>query len=140
MPMSHAFQKLLTSVAIVVVLLLVIFAVAVYELLSRKAYVSVVSPSGKYIIESVAGASLLTPRETVYLRFYERENPAHVYRTPLFPELALDMRAREDEAEVGVVFIYLDKKANTFSLALSRPDEHWMNRFISNTSYMLMEN
>jgi hypothetical protein len=92
------------------------------------------------LIESVPASSLLTPRDFVYLRFTDLNNPNQVYRTPLFSELELDMRADEDEKTVGVVFIEFDKSSKAFTLGLSSPKKHWLNFFISNTPYRVLEN
>ncbi|ANI57446.1 hypothetical protein PDR5_57160 [Pseudomonas sp. DR 5-09] len=41
---------------------------------------------------------------------------------------------------MGVIFIALSKKSKQFTLALSNPRKHWMDFFISNTPYKVLEN
>ncbi|WP_064600469.1 hypothetical protein [Pseudomonas sp. DR 5-09] len=108
--------------------------------LIRASDVSKKSPSGQYLIESVPAGSILTPRDSVYLRFTDLNDPGRVYRTPLFSDVSLDMSADEDEETVGVIFIALSKKSKQFTLALSNPRKHWMDFFISNTPYKVLEN
>lgn len=115
-------------------------ALVVTGILSRAADVSIRSPSGQYLIESVPASSLLTPRDSVYLRFTDLNDLGHVYRTPLFSDVSLDMTADESDDAVGVVFIMLDKKSKEFTLALSNPRKHWLDLFISNTPYEVIPN
>ncbi|WP_454846752.1 MULTISPECIES: hypothetical protein [Pseudomonas] len=132
-------KHMIFAVALVVSLAVAI-AIVVNGVLTRSPDVSKKSPSGQYLIESVPASSLLTPRDFVYLRFTDLNNPSQVYRTPLFSELELDMRADEDEKTVGVVFIEFDKSSKAFTLGLSSPKKHWLNFFISNTPYRVLEN
>ena len=132
-------KHMIFAVALVVSLAVAI-AIVVNGVLTRSPDVSKKSPSGQYLIESVPASSLLTPRDAVYLRFTDRDHPDQVYRTPLFSELSLDMRAKEDAQTVGVVFIELDKASKKFTLALSNPRRHWLDFFISNTPSEIMDN
>ncbi|WP_150604662.1 hypothetical protein [Pseudomonas fluorescens] len=109
-------------------------------ILNRAADVSLRSPSGQYLIESVPASSILTPRDSVYLRFTDLNDLGHVYRTPLFSDVSLDMNADESDDAVGVVFIKLDKKSKVFTLALSNPRKHWLDQFISNAPYEVIPN
>ncbi|KAB0504437.1 MULTISPECIES: hypothetical protein [Pseudomonas] len=133
-------HKYAISLAVLLCSLLIAIAIIVVEVLGRAPDYSKKSPSGQYLIESVPASSLLTPRDFVYLRFTDLNNPSQVYRTPLFSELELDMRADEDEKTVGVVFIEFDKSSKAFTLGLSSPKKHWLNFFISNTPYRVLEN
>jgi len=137
--MTSAKKYIVWTLACVVGLFAFVGLVVV-GVLTRSASVSDVSPSGKYIIESVSASSLLTPRGTVYLRIIDRDHVSQVYRSPIFSQDSLDMRFREDDATVGVVFIEMDKATKKYTLWLSGTKEHWLNFFISNTPYEILEN
>ncbi|MDI3353513.1 hypothetical protein MO767_03835 [Pseudomonas sp. UYIF39] len=133
-------HKYFISLAALLVSLIIAVAIILAGIVGRASDVSKKSPSGQYLIESVPASSLLTPRDSVYLRFTDLNNPDQVYRTPLFSELELDMSADEDEKTVGVVFITLDKSSKKFKLELSSPRTSLLNIFISNTPYKVLEN
>lgn len=135
-----SWRKFFLSLAALLVSFLIAVAFIVNGVLSRAPDVSKKSPYGHYLIESVPASSLLTPRDSVYLRFTDLNNPGHVYRTPLFSDVSLDMNADESDDAVGVVFIMLDKKSKEFTLALSNPRKHWLDLFISNTPYKVLAN
>lgn len=78
-------MKIRHKYSISLAVLLIAIAIIVVEVLERAPDYSKKSPSGQYLIESVPASSLLTPRDFVYLRFTDLNNPSQVYRTPLFP-------------------------------------------------------
>lgn len=135
-----SWRKFYLSLAALLVSFLIAVAFIVIGVLSRAPDVSKKSPYGHYLIESVPASSLLTPRDSVYLRFTDLNDLGHVYRTPLFSDVSLDMTADESDDAVGVVFIRLDKKSKVFTLALSNPRKHWLDLFISNTPYEVIPN
>ncbi|MEB2650198.1 hypothetical protein [Pseudomonas siliginis] len=135
-----SWRKFFLSLAALLVSFLIAVAFIVNGVLSRAPDVSKKSPYGHYLIESVPASSLLTPRDSVYLRFTDLNDLGHVYRTPLFSDVSLDMTADESDDAVGVVFIMLDKKNKEFTLALSNPRKHWLDLFISNTPYEVIPN
>lgn len=135
-----SWRKFFLSLAALLVSFLIAVAFIVIGVLSRAPDVSKKSPYGHYLIESVPASSLLTPRDSVYLRFTDLNDLGHVYRTPLFSDVSLDMTADESDDAVGVVFIMLDKKSKEFTLALSNPRKHWLDLFISNTPYEVIPN
>lgn len=135
-----SWRKFFLSLAALLVSFLIAVAFIVNGVLSRAPDVSKKSPYGHYLIESVPASSLLTPRDSVYLRFTDLNDLGHVYRTPLFSDVSLDMTADESDDAVGVVFIMLDKKTKEFTLALSNPRKHWLDLFISNTPYEVIPN
>lgn len=135
-----SWRKFFLSLAALLVSFLIAVAFIVNGVLSRAPDVSKKSPYGHYLIESVPASSLLTPRDSVYLRFTDLNELGHVYRTPLFSDVSLDMTADESDDAVGVVFIRLDKKSKVFTLALSNPRKHWLDLFISNTPYEVIPN
>ncbi len=75
-----------------------------------------------------------------YLRVIDTQEPEKTYRTPLYDTQSLDMRAFEDEAEVGITWIYFDRKNKTFTISMPQWEESWLNIFISNTQYNVLEN
>ncbi|BBN65835.1 MULTISPECIES: hypothetical protein [Pseudomonas] len=137
-------MKVLNKILVVFLVLITGLAIAiaflVSSILGRVPDVSKKSPSGDYLIESVPASSLLTPRDAVYLRFTDLRNPDKIYRTPLFSDISLDMQADEDQNTVGVIFIEFNKKSKKFTLALPNPREHWLDFFVSNTPYKVLEN
>lgn len=135
-----SWRKFFLSLAALLVSFLIAVAFIVNGVLTRAPDVSKKSPYGHYLIESVPASSLLTPRDSVYLRFTDLNDLGHVYRTPLFSDVSLDMTADESDDAVGVVFIRLDKKSKVFTLALSNPRKHWLDLFISNTPYEVIPN
>ncbi|MFJ4493764.1 hypothetical protein [Pseudomonas atacamensis] len=135
-----SWRKFFLSLAALLVSFLIVVAFILNGVLSRAPDVSKKSPYGHYLIESVPASSLLTPRDSVYLRFTDLNDLGHVYRTPLFSDVSLDMTADESDDAVGVVFIMLDKKSKEFTLALSNPRKHWLDLFISNTPYEVIPN
>ncbi|MFD2885098.1 hypothetical protein ACFS4T_33895 [Pseudomonas lini] len=67
-------------------------------------------------------ARFLTPRDFVYLRFTDLNNPSQVYRTPLFfPSWSWICAPTKMKKTVGVVFIEFDKSSKAFTLGLSSP-------------------
>lgn len=135
-----SWRKFFLSLAALLISFLIAVAFIVNGVLSRAPDVSKKSPYGHYLIESVPASSLLTPRDSVYLRFTDLNDLGHVYRTPLFSDVSLDMTADGSDDAVGVVFIMLDKKSKEFTLALSNPRKHWLDLFISNTPYEVIPN
>jgi len=135
-----SWNKVFMSLIALSISLIIAVAFIVCGILSRAPDVSKKSPSGQYLIESVPASSLLTPQDSVYLKFTDLGNPGRVYRTPLFSDISLDMNANESDEMVSVVFIVLDKKKKEFTLALSNPRKHWLDLFISNTPYEVLEN
>jgi hypothetical protein len=101
---------------------------------------TVISPSGRYVMENVRVGKILTLGGLAYLRIIDRQNPQEVYRTPLYDTQSLDMRASENESTVGIAWIYFDKDKKAFEIALPQWESHWLNLFISNTPYVYLEN
>lgn len=99
-----------------------------------------VSPSGRYIMENVRVGRIFMLGGMAYLRVVDTQEPEKVYRTPLYDTQSLDMRAFEDEDEVGITWIDFDRKNKTFTISMPQWEESWLNVFISNTPYTHMEN
>ncbi|VXD04203.1 conserved hypothetical protein [Pseudomonas sp. 8Z] len=66
--------------------------------------------------------------------------PGVVFRSPLYSLQSLDMRSHEDDMVVGIVWIDFFKHSRTFSIGAPEWNEHWLNVFISNTPYEVIEN
>lgn len=75
-----------------------------------------------------------------YLRVIDSKEPGKVYRTPLYDTQSLDMRTFEDDAEVGITWISFEKKDKAFVISMPQWEESWLNIFISNTPYEILEN
>lgn len=99
-----------------------------------------VSPSGRYVMENVRVGQIFMLGGMAYLRVIDTEEPGKTYRTPLYDTQSLDMRAFEDEAEVGITWIYFDRTNKTFTISMPQWEESWLNVFISNTPYKVLEN
>ena len=75
-----------------------------------------------------------------YLRVIDTQEPGKIYRTPLYDTQSLDMRTFEDAAKVGITWIDFDRKNKTFTISMPQWEESWLNIFISNTPYKVLEN
>ncbi|HGM5550173.1 MULTISPECIES: hypothetical protein [Pseudomonas] len=130
--------------AFCVAVLFVVFSVSlffvVFAMRNYPASSTVISPSGRYVMENVRVGKILTLGGMAYLRVIDRQNPQEVYRTPLYDTQSLDMRASENESTVGIAWIYFNKSKKTFEIAMPQWESHWLNMFISNTPYEILEN
>ncbi len=127
------------AIVLLVVLSVLLFSV-VTTMKNYPASSTVVSPSGRYILENVRVGRILTLGGMAYLRVIDRQNPQEVYRTPLYDTQSLDMRVTEDNETVGIAWIYFNRDKKTFDIAMPQWESHWLNMFISNTPYVHIEN
>ncbi|MHC8329762.1 hypothetical protein [Pseudomonas sp. LB1P83] len=127
------------AVVLLVALSVLLFSV-VNTMKNYPASSTVVSPSGRYILENVRVGRILTLGGMAYLRVIDRQNPQEVYRTPLYDTQSLDMRVTEDDETVGIAWIYFNRDNKTFDIAMPQWESHWLNMFISNTPYVHIEN
>ncbi|WP_206360452.1 hypothetical protein, partial [Pseudomonas viridiflava] len=127
------------AIVLLVVLSVLLFSV-VTTMKNHPASSTVVSPSGRYILENVRVGRILTLGGMAYLRVIDRQNPQEVYRTPLYDTQSLDMRVTEDNETVGIAWIYFNRDKKTFDIAMPQWESHWLNMFISNTPYAHIEN
>lgn len=112
--------------------------VGLYRTLHAPARVSVVSPMGGYVIESVSVSGLLDPFGRVsYLRLIDQQTPSNVYRTPLFDTQHIDFsRTSEDSRYLdAIVWVRFDKQMQRFFIDMPQWRDDWRNRFISNTPF-----
>ena len=124
-------------------LLLVLIASLVYcvnAMLGYPASTTTASPSGRYTIENVRVGRIFMLGGMAYLRVVDSKDPGKVYRTPLYDTQSLDMRTFEDDAEVGITWIAFEKKDKAFIISMPQWEENWLNIFISNTPYEILEN
>jgi hypothetical protein len=113
----------------------------IYSLLNRQASSSVTSESGRYLMENVhVGGILVAFEDLAYLRITDKNIPGAVFRSPLYPQQSLDMRSHEDNVAVGIVWIDFLKYDQSFSIRTPDWNQHWLNIFISNTPYEVIEN
>ena len=112
-----------------------------HEALNAPASVSEVSPLGGYLIESVPVGGMLAPLGGLAdLRIIDRQNPDHVFRSPLYLRQSVDIRVTEDERSLGVTWIEFDKHQRRFTLSIPQWRPDWRNTFISNTPYGVLPN
>ena len=112
--------------------------VSLYRTLHAPASVSVVSPMGDYLIESVRVSGLLAPLGGVaYLRVIERAAPANVYRTPLFDTQHIDFSMTSENSRYldAIVWVRFDKQMQHFFISMPQWRADWRNRFISNSPF-----
>ncbi|RMO18247.1 hypothetical protein ALQ47_00016 [Pseudomonas cichorii] len=124
-------------------LLMIACAILIYcvnAMLGYPASSTQVSPSGRYVMENVRVGRIFMLGGMGYLRVIDTQEPGKVYRTPLYDTQSLDMRAFENEKEVGVSWIDFDRQEKTFTISMSQWEESWLNIFISNTPYTHLEN
>lgn len=136
----HQYRKAAFWVAVLFVFFSVSLFFVVSAMRNYPASSTVISPSGRYVMENVRVGKILTLGGMAYLRVIDRQNPQEVYRTPLYDTQSLDMRASENASTVGIVWIYFNKDKKTFEIALPQWETHWLNIFISNTPYVYLEN
>lgn len=99
-----------------------------------------VSPSGRFVMENVRVGKIFMMSGMAYLRIIDKQEPGAVYRSPLYDTQSLDMRAFEDESEVGIYWISFNYHEKTFSISMPEWRESWLNVFISNTPYIDLKN
>lgn len=129
-------RKAFVALLLPTALMLVLFG-AVYTTLNRDAEVSIHSPSGRFILQSVPLASW---SDLAYLRITDTQAPQGVFRTPLYSKQYTDMRPHEDSRVVGTYWIDFDKHEQTFEIGIPVWQDSWLNIFISNTPYRVSEN
>lgn len=102
---------------------------------------SLMSESGRYLIENVSVCGIFMAfGDMAYLRITDKETSNSVFRSPLYSERYLDMRSHEDNAVVGIEWIDFHKGYQHFEIRMPEWKEHWLNYFISNTSYEVIGN
>lgn len=133
-------RKWLWSISLSFVLMFALLAYCVNAMLGFPASTTKASPSGGYIIENVRVGRIFMLGGMAYLRIIDSKEPAKVYRSPLYDTQSLDMRAYEDDTEVGITWIDFNKKNKTFTISMPQWEESWLNFFISNTPYEVIPN
>ncbi|MBB3241129.1 hypothetical protein FHW68_002649 [Pseudomonas sp. Tn43] len=136
----NKYRKYTCRMAVLLVTLSVLLFFVVTTMRNYPASSTVVSPSGRYILENVRVGKIFTLGGMAYLRVIDRQHPQEVYRTPLYDTQSLDMRVTEDDSTVGIAWIYFNRAQKTFDIAMPQWESHWLNMFISNTPYVHLEN
>ncbi|MBC9248661.1 hypothetical protein A9179_00085 [Pseudomonas alcaligenes] len=115
---------------------LVLFGV-IHTAATQEAQYSYPSPSGRFILQNV----LLPPwSDLAYVRFIDTQAPDSTFRTPLYDKHYTDMRSHEDDKTVGIIWFDFDKQQQTFEIGVPEWQDSWLNLFISNTPYHIIEN
>ncbi|MCG3663178.1 hypothetical protein L5F37_07190 [Aliarcobacter butzleri] len=119
----------------------ILLALQIHTFLNRPANSSTTSKSGRYLMENVHVNGILVGFEKLgYLRITDKEIPEAVFRSPLYDLQSLDMQSYEDNLTVGIVWVDFLKIEQSFIIASPNWSEHWLNIFISNTPYEVIEN
>ena len=117
------------------------FALLIKDLYHRQGNSTVISKSGDFLIEHVPAGGILFPfGGTSFLKFTTTSSPTCSYRTPLFSTQYLDMRVYEDSQTVGVTWVDFQKDMKVFLIAIPDWEDHWINIFISDTPYTVLQN
>lgn len=134
-------RKLSMVLLLPVSLLLLLIWGSVHIATTQKAQYSYPSPSGRFILQSVLLAPWLGSwNDLAYIRVIDTHAPGSAYRTPLYDKHYTDMRSHEDDRTVGIVWFDFDKQQQTFEIGVPEWRDSWLNRFISNTPYRIIEN
>jgi hypothetical protein len=121
-------------------LLLLLFG-AVHIATTQEAQYSYPSPSGRFIFQNVLLAPWLGPWcDLAYIRVIDTQAPGSTFRTPLYDRHYTDMRSHEDDKTVGIIWFNFDKQQQSFTIGVPDWQESWLNIFISNTPYQILEN
>ncbi|MCX2543531.1 hypothetical protein [Pseudomonas sp. COW5] len=133
-------KKWLWTISLFLVVVAASLIYSVDAMLGFPASTAKKSPSGRYTIENVRVGRIFMLGGMAYLRITDVQNPREIYRTPLYDTQSLDMRAFEDDSQVGITWIEFDKKNKTFRISMPQWEESWLNPFISNTPYEVIPN
>lgn len=134
---NNFFLKSLACIALFAMLVLSIWAqVAVH----REPFISLISPTGRFNIESVRANKIFSFDKLSYLRITDLLGSGKVYRSPLADTSSLEMQAFENDREVGLIWLSMDKDTSRFSVRLPGWKYRWQNIFISNTPYTVSAN
>jgi hypothetical protein len=78
--------------------------------------------------------------DLAYIRVIDTQAPGSTFRTPLYDRHYTDMRSHEDDKTVGIIWFNFDKQQQSFTIGVPDWQESWLNIFISNTPYQILEN
>ncbi|MCG3692713.1 hypothetical protein [Aliarcobacter butzleri] len=138
--MNMVSKKFLLATTLIIIIT-ILLALQIHTFLNRPANSSTTSKSGRYLMENVHVNGILVGFEKLgYLRITDKEIPGAVFRSPLYDLQSLDMRSYEDNLTVGIVWVDFLKTDHSFIIASPDWSEHWLNIFISNTPYEVIEN
>ena len=132
----HLISAIRNIAAALLLTALALFGV-VHAATTQEAQYSYSSPSGRFVLQNV----LLPPwSDLAYLRVIDTQVPGSSFRTPLYDKHYTDMRSHEDERTVGIVWFDFDKQQQSFEIGVPEWQNSWLNLFISNTPYRIIEN
>jgi hypothetical protein len=133
-------RKVSMALLLPISLLLLLFG-TIHIAITQEAQYSKPSPSGRFILQTVLLAPWLGPWcDLAYIRVIDTQAPDSTFRTPLFDKHYTDMRSHEDDRTVGIIWFDFDKQQKTFEIGVPDWQDSWLNLFISNTPYQVVEN
>lgn len=138
--MKMAKNKWFRRTILAAVVLGAVLAYTVNVMLGYPASTALISPSGRFVMENVRVDGVFFLGGMAYLRVIDTQAPEKVYRTPLYDTQSLDMRAFENDHEVGIYWIKFDWQKKLFVISMPEWEESWMNVFVSNTPYTHFKN
>jgi hypothetical protein len=106
----------------------------------KRADISFLGSSGDYRLEYVAAELPYTYINYAYIRVIDIAHPDHVYRSPIAAALDIDVKGFETDKKINMGWLVFDKEKHSFLLAFPGWRESWINLFISNTPYAVIEN
>ena len=105
------------------------------NLSQRRPDVVELSYSKQYIVERVPFISLFSGEALSYLRVTDQDAPEYIYRSPLYPTRLLEMQVSEVKGALSIPNVEFLTSEKKFVFHSQRWEDHWMNRFVSNTPY-----
>lgn len=89
----------------------------------------------QYVLERVPLRLFTLDDDLAFLRVTDLNEPRKIYRSPLFPIEAFDMKQAFDFGRLGTAFLEFDSENKSFVFHSEHPGEHWLNRFVANVPY-----
>lgn len=126
--------------AVLLLIALALFGI-IHIAITEDAQSSYPSPSGRFLVQNVLLPPWLGPWcDLAYIRIIDTQAPGSTFRTPLYDKHYTDMRSHEDDRTVGLIWFDFDKQEQTFTIGVPEWRDSWLNLFISNTPYRVIEN
>jgi hypothetical protein len=134
---------MLKNISKLLVYVLAIIAIAMISLAkynTSRASLADFSFSSDYRLEYVPVVLPYTYIQYAYIRITDVAHPDHVYRSPIAAALDIDVKGFETDKKINMGWLVFDKEKHSFLLAFPSWRESWINLFISNTPYAVIEN
>lgn len=109
-------------------------AVSAWSIIHRDGGAAIISPSGKYKIESVSAAGIFTLFEKGYVRLTETAHPGRIYRSPIVFDGSIDF-SHLNESDEGYIFVgpfFFDTRKKRFVTDDDGVHHGWMSFLVSN--------